>query len=459
MSDADKNTILVVDDEPGFLYIISLFLEGSGYRVVKVLSGQKALEAIAEHRISIMLADLMMPGMSGYELFQIVNRDYPHIPVIILSGQNDIQLAVQIMKEGGFYYMQKPLDLEQLKIIIDKALAEKTLQREIHDLRRQLETHYSFHQIIGKTPRMREVFRTIKLIAPASSTVLILGESGTGKELVARAVHEHSARSTGPFVAINCGAIPGSLMESELFGHEKGAFTGAHAVKPGKFELAQGGSIFLDEIGELPLDLQVKLLRVLQEKSICRIGGTRNIDVDVRVLAASNLDLQAEIERGTFRKDLYYRLSVIPVWLPPLRERREDIPLLAQHFLEKYCRLENKAIKEIDSKVICLLLQHDWPGNIRELENVIERAVVICQDNRIGLDELPVELRPRMEMESAVPWLEIPETGITLKEMEQRLIEKTLLLAEGNKSRCARMLGITRKSLYARLKAYGRDTA
>lgn len=444
--------ILVVDDDPGFLNLISLYLEGSGFTVVKAKSGDLALKHLATEAINVLLADLNMPGMSGYELFRIVNRDYPHIPVIIISGQDDISLAVRIIKEGGFYYLPKPVDLQQVKIITLKALAEKRLQREIHELKSQIQQRSSYQRMLGKNAKMQNVFQTIKLVAPANSTILVLGESGTGKELVAQAIHAESARHSGPFVAINCGAIPATLMESELFGHERGAFTGATLRKLGTFEVAHTGTLFLDEIGELPLDLQVKLLRVLQDKKFCRIGGTETITVDVRVVAASNKDLKEEVKKGAFRHDLYYRLSVIPITLPPLRDRLDDVPLLAQHFLTKYCCLEAKTITALTADAMRCLLNYDWPGNVRELENVIERAVVICQREIIGVEDLPVDLVPALPSQAAKPQFLFSDTPMTLHEIELLVIRQTLEYTKGNKSQAAQLLGITRKALYARLR-------
>ncbi len=449
-----KNTILFVDDDDAILNMVKLFFSDGEYDILTAENGKKALDIVLDNVIDVIVTDIKMPEMSGDELFHKINREHPHIPVILLSGQDDIQLAVDLIKEGVFYYFQKPVDLDQLSLIIGRALEAKSLERQVHYLRMELKKHYMFDNIIGKSFVMQEIFKTVKTVADSNATVLIQGESGTGKELVAQAIHYNSIRSDKNFVPVNCGAIPGELLESELFGYEKGAFTGAVSSKLGKLEFADGGTLFFDEIGEMPQNLQVKLLRFLQDRKLSRLGSTDVREINVRVLAATNKILKEEVDAGSFRKDLFYRLSVIPIYIPALKERKEDIPLLVQHFFQKYKKRENKKLKEIDKNVINRLMHYDWPGNIRELENIIERAVVICSKNNITVEDLPPEIAGTGSGDVKCMTAELPEEGITIKQMTRELIIKTLEKTRGNKSKAARMLGITRKALYARLKDY-----
>jgi DNA-binding NtrC family response regulator len=372
----DKGNILIVDDEPNALKVLSAILENASYNIFKADSVDRAVEAISTERIDVVITDLKMPEKDGMDLFHYLNSNSPDIPVIFLTAFGTIDSAVTAMAKGSFYYFIKPPDYMRLKTILSKAVEQRRLKSEIADLRSKLESTYRFSNIIGKSPTMEKVFTTVESIKDSSTNVLILGETGTGKELLARAIHYTSRRHYKPFVAVNCAAVPRELLESEFFGHEKGAFTGAISKRIGKFEEASTGTLFLDEIGELDLSLQVKILRSIQEKEVERIGGNKKIKIDIRLLASTNRELKREVQEKNFREDLYYRLNVVQIKLPPLRERRSDIPLLVTHFIDKFSQRENKSVSSISPDVMKVFLDYSWHGNLRELENVIERAVV-----------------------------------------------------------------------------------
>ncbi|MEK6529224.1 MAG: sigma-54 dependent transcriptional regulator, partial [Nitrospirota bacterium] len=377
-----------------------------------------------------------------------LNLKYPDIPVIFLTAFGSVDSAVSAITEGAFYYLIKPPDYVKLKAILAKAVEQKRLKSEVANLRSQLESTYRFSNVIGKSPSMEKVFKLVETIKDSSTNVLVLGETGTGKELIARAIHYTSHRHYKPFVAVNCASVPRELLEAEFFGHERGSFTGAFSRRIGKFEEASGGTLFLDEIGELELALQAKILRSIQEKEIERIGGNKKIKIDIRLIASTNRDLKKEIQLKNFRTDLYYRLNVVEVKLPPLRERQSDIPLLVTHFIDKFSQRENKRIFSVSPDVMKIFVGYSWPGNLRELENVMERAVVLTKDDVIGVKDIPSDIKKGAEAGSC------PGILKPLKELEFETIVKAINAFNGNKSKAARVLGITRKSLYSRLKEY-----
>jgi two-component system NtrC family response regulator len=387
--------ILVVDDEKNYTAVLSAVLEEDGFETFMANSGAQALEVLGREEISLVISDMKMPIMDGLTLLEKIKKRIPDMPVIIMTAHGTVDKAVEAMQKGAYTFILKPFDNERLVMYANKALELHRLVKDNQRLQYEVQSQYSFDNIIGKSPPMQNVFKTISKVGPTSATVLILGESGTGKELVAKSIHFNSPRRNKPIVAVNCAALAENLLESELFGHEKGAFTGAVARKKGRFELADGGTIFLDEIGELPPSLQVKLLRVLQEKTIERVGGTIPIPVDIRIIAATHRSLKQEIEEGRFREDLFYRLNVVKIQLPPLKQRPEDIRLLIDHFLHKYSaeRPPGSAIKQVDPAVERLFHDYHWPGNVRELENVIERVMVLCPGPTITVADLPTELR------------------------------------------------------------------
>ena len=439
-----KVRILVVDDELIVREALSNYLREDGYEAVAVENGKEALKKIEAEDWNILFVDFKMPGMDGLEVLRETKKIKEDLPVIIITAYATIDSAVQAMKDGAYDYIVKPFDPEAIALAVEKVVEHQRLVKENIQLRERLEQEYKFEEIIGKSQPMQEIFELVKNVAESDASVLIIGESGTGKELIARAIHANSARRYTPFITASCGAMPEGLLESELFGHEKGAFTGALYTKKGRFELADGGTLFLDEIGEISPKTQVDLLRVLDEKSFRRVGGMEQINVDVRILAATNRDLQKAIKEGTFREDLFYRLNVVSVQLPPLRERKEDIPLLADHFLDKFRAETNKRIEHISSKALELILEYDWPGNVRELENAIERAVVVGKKKEIVPEDLPFFRQ------------EIPEkTGEkSLKEREKIHILKMLEENRWNISKTAEELEIDRVTLYNKIKKY-----
>ena len=437
--------ILVVDDEKLMREYLREQFEQK-YKVDTASNGKEALRMIEEEVYDLVFVDLRLPGMDGIELIRRINELSPGTQTIVITAYGSVESAVEAMKLGAFDYIQKPIQSpEELELKVERAIERGKLLRENLYLRRELKKAVSFN-MVGKSPKMEEVFEKIAAVAKTDVTVLITGETGTGKELVARAIHENSHRKEGMFVAVNCGALPENLLESELFGHEKGAFTGAYKREIGRFELANGGTIFLDEIGELPLHLQVKLLRVLETGEFQRVGSPRTLKTDARVIAATNTDLEKAVEEGRFRKDLYYRLNVVQIKLPPLRERREDIPLLVQHFLEKY-----GPDKEIAPETMKILLSYDWPGNVRELENVIESSCVLCRTNVITPDDLPEYLREKARPRRRLP----PDGDMTLAAVEREHIKFVLEQNNWNITRSAEILGIDRVTLYNKIKKYG----
>lgn len=445
-----KKRILVVEDEEKLRRIVELQLLDAGFDVDKAARAEEALPLI--DRADLILTDYKLPGMSGLEMLQIIKRQNSTIPVIMMTAFGTIENAVEAMKAGAADFLPKPFSLDHLTTVVNKALEVRNLRDENVRLKEELGRKYNWDNIVGRSPVMQNIFASVMRVAPSRATVLLAGESGVGKDLIARAIHFHSPRRDRPFVKINCTALPENLMESELFGYEKGAFTGANISKPGKFEQADSGTVMLDEIGDVPGNIQVKLLRVLQEREVERLGSNKTLNIDVRVIAATNKDLRAALEDGTFREDLYYRLNVVPIEVPPLRDRKEDIPYLARHFVEKIARENGGQIGGITDSAIDKLMQYSWPGNVRELENVIERSIVMTTGERLNADDirLDMNLRPRAQPGE----VGLPE-GMSLDQYEQELIRTALKQANNNKSQAARILGLTRNSLRYRLTQMG----
>lgn len=453
------SVILIVDDDKNMRWVLEKALKKEGHQVLSRSDGESGLSSLNEEIPDLVLCDLKMPGMSGLELLEKLKVQQPQVPVIMITGFGSVETAVEAMKLGAADFILKPFDIEAVKLAVNKALGVEKLKDEVRFWQTEAMLGNRPQGIIGSSTAMQELFQTLGQVAPTNATVLILGESGTGKELIARAIHEMSLRQGFPLVKVNCGALPENLLESELFGYEKGAFTGAASRKPGRFERANQGSIFLDEIGEVPPPMQVKLLRVLQEKEIERVGGTETIPVDVRIIAATNRDLTAEVQSGRFREDLYYRLNVVPVHVPPLRDRKEDIPELINAFIEKYGREMGKGELHFTDEAMALLLQYHWPGNIRELQNVVERAVILSTQPFIAPDLLPVEVLKSEHKENdetgIAHSLELTDAGIQLDALEEDLIRQALKLADGNQTKAARLLGITRYTLIYRMEKHG----
>jgi DNA-binding NtrC family response regulator len=445
--------MLVVEDEDKLRRVIQLQLQSAGFEVDLARTAEEGLK-LAD-RADLILTDLRLPGLDGMELLKLIRRGNLQTPVIVMTAFGTIENAVEAMKMGAADFLLKPFSLDHLMAVINKALEVRALRDENRKLREELGFRYEFDNIVGRSEPMRQIFATISRVAPTRATVLLAGESGTGKDLIARAIHYHSPRRDRPFVKINCTAIPENLMESELFGYEKGAFTGANTTKPGKFEQADMGTVFLDEIGDVPPAIQVKLLRILQEREFERLGSNKTRQIDVRVLAATNVDLRAALEQGTFREDLYYRLNVVPLNMPALRERKEDIVFLAEHFLKKLMREAGSRVESISDEAIRKLESYYWPGNVRELENVIERSVVLCSGTRLEADDIRLDMAPSLRAAQADSFL--PD-GVTLEEHEQNIIREALRRAEGNKSQAARLLGLTRNALRYRLTQMGLDS-
>ena len=450
-------TILVVDDEKNYTAVLSAVLEEEGFETLTANSGQEALQLCEKEEISLVLSDMKMPAMDGLELLEKIKKKAPDMPVIIMTAHGTVDKAVEAMQKGAYTFILKPFENERLVMYAHKALE---LQRLVNDNRRlqdEVESQYSFDNIIGKSQPMQNVFKTIRKVGPTAATVLIEGESGTGKELVAKSIHFNSPRRNRSIITVNCAALAENLLESELFGHEKGAFTGAIARKKGRFELADGGTVFLDEIGELSLNLQVKLLRVLQEKTIERVGGTPPIRVDIRVIAATNRSLRDEIEKGRFREDLFYRLNVVKIELPPLKQRPEDIRLLIDHFVNKYDSLRPaaSAVPKIDAEVERAFYAYHWPGNVRELENIIERVMVLCSGPTITMDDLPNEFRDNLHNTlhlDAIP--ADAQLYDTLAMVEKKMIERAMHMAGNVQTRAAEILGIGKSGLNQKLKKF-----
>jgi two-component system response regulator AtoC len=440
--------ILVVDDEPGMRDSISEWLKEDGYQVFAVESGRKAIRKVKEENWHILLIDLKMPGLDGIQTMKKIRAFKPEVPIIIITAYATVDTAVMAMKEGAYDYLVKPFNPEEVSLMINKIVERQQLLKENILLRKELSKSYKFGDLLGKSPKMQEIFHLIKTIANSKSTILILGESGTGKELVARAIHNSSPRREEPFISLSCGALSESLLEAELFGHEKGAFTDAKFLRQGKIELAEKGTLFLDEIGDISPKTQVDLLGVLQNRVFRRVGGQELINVEARFIAATNKDLKSLIEQEKFREDLYYRLNVITINIPPLRERKEDIPVLAQYFLEKY-KIENqKHIQGISQKAMNILLGYDWPGNVRELENTIERALVVCQETMIQSENFPTYITQARETPS------VRFSDLSLQEIEKWHINNVLEENEWNIQKSAQILKIDRMTLYRKMKKY-----
>lgn len=457
MKQEEKASILVVDDDPGHLITLKTIVRSWGYEVAGVDDGALAVEEVKKRAYDLILMDVRMTVMSGMEALKKIKAYNPSIPILIMTAYSSVESAVEALKLGAYDYLTKPLDFEVLKISIERAREHLGLKAENRSLKKKLRNGFDMTEIVGTSRAMRDLIDMTAMVAPSEATVLITGESGTGKELIARAVHYNSRRKAAPLVIVNCAAISESLLESELFGHEKGAFTGADRRHQGRFEQADGGTIFLDEVGEMSKSMQSKLLRVIQEREIQRVGGSKTITVDVRILSATNRDLKEEADSGAFREDLYYRLNVVTLNMPPLRERADDIPLLAQHFLWKYAEKNRKAVKGFSPQAMDMLLKYGWPGNIRELENAVERAVILMAGDYITERELPMGIaRPiagGMEKASKVFSTETRP----LEEIEKEAILAALQDCGGNKSETARRLGINRKTLHKKLKIYGED--
>jgi DNA-binding NtrC family response regulator len=445
--------VLLVDDEQSALQMYGALLRQEGIPVLTAVDGARARAlAKSEARLGLVVLDLVLPDVEGLALFRAIRAARPEVPVVMLTAFGSVDLAVQALREGAYHFLTKPADLEQWRALVRSALEKRTLEEENRTLRDRL-GEAGAGELIGRSRRMEELRAFLAVVGDSQAAVLILGESGTGKELAARAIHRASARREGPFVSLNCGALPAQLLESELFGYEKGAFTGAGGAKPGQFELANGGTLFLDEIGECSPELQVRLLRVLQEKEVQRLGGTRPVATDFRLVAATNRTLAEEVKAGRFREDLYYRINVVEVAMPPLRERREDIPLLAAFFLERFARREGKAFEGISSAALERLSAHEWPGNVRELENAIERGVVVGRGPLLDAADLPPQVRPGDT--AAAQAIDLAGRELPLAEVEKAVIAAAMARHGGNKSQAARALGISRKLLYSKLREYG----
>jgi len=451
---ADSEIIWVVDDDPAIRELLSFIVTDAGYGVDSFSSGAEVLANSGPPPKAVLL-DLMMPDVDGVEVLKELKRIHPELPVIMVTADDDIQRAVELTKLGAYDYLVKPVDQERLLTTLTRALSHGNLEKQVARLKEKLTDRYHLRNIIGSSAAMRTVYDQIEKVLGSEITVFIAGESGTGKELVAKAIHHASLRSDGPFIDVNCAAIPEGLQESELFGHEKGAFTGALDTHPGKFEQASGGTIFLDEVGEMSPSAQARLLRVLQERVLQRVGGTETIELDVRVVSASNRDLNSMIGDGSFRKDLFYRLVVFPIALPPLRDRREDIPQLVEHFLDKYARDAGKKVTSVEAEAMDALAVHGWPGNVRELENVIHRMLLVTAGLELKFDDLPpgIAAEPVSPGLSAAPAFET--AGMSLEELEREAITRAMEKDGGNLSDVARQLGIGRSTLYRKLEQYG----
>ncbi len=448
-----KPRILVVDDEESHRIMLRAVLQDAGYETAEAGEGSEAVRKVEQEAFDLILMDIRMGDMDGIEALTEIRKISPRVPVLIMTAYASVKTAVEALKAGAFDYLTKPLDIEELKILIEKALEIYHLREENIALKERLASRFDFSKIIGSSRTMKEVFETLSLVAPSDATVLILGESGTGKELVANSIHQNSSRSAQRFIKVSCAALPETLLESELFGHERGAFTGAIARREGRFQLAHRGTIFLDEVGEMSAAIQMKLLRVLQEKEFEPLGSTQTLKADVRVIAATNKNLDKEVKEGRFREDLFYRLNVVPVVLPPLRERKEDIPALAEHFFAIYREKNHKDLKSISGKTMDLLVRYDWPGNIRELENCIERAVIMARGEVIAPVDLPLNIQA-LSNGKEIQGLQFP-LGVSLEAVEKALILRTLEDTGGNRTRASEILGINRRTLQNKLKEFG----
>jgi two-component system response regulator HydG len=448
-----KPRILVVDDESSHRQMIEAVLSAEGYEISQADDGQTAIVAVEDRFYDLVIMDIRMPKISGIEALKKIKVISPGIPIIIMTAYASVGTAVEALKSGAYDYLIKPLDIEELKILVAKALRFRQLEQENVYLKERLNDRFDFSRILGRSPAMNSLFETMALVAPSEATVLIVGDSGTGKELIASAVHQNSPRKDRPLIKVNCAALPETLLESELFGHEKGAFTGAIARKQGRFQLAHKSSIFLDEIAEMAPATQAKILRVLQEREFEPVGSSQTFKVDTRIIAATNKNLEEEIKAGRFREDLYYRINVVTLVVPPVRERREDIPLLADFFLKQHVEKNNRLIKGFTPRAVDLLMRYDWPGNVRELENVVERAVIMARGDMVTPLEFPDVLQDLDEEAKASPLA--LTAGRSLKEVEKVMILRTLEETGGNRTHAARILGISRRTLQLKLKEYG----
>src|SRR5580698_1793932 len=449
---SEKPSILVVEDEAKMRRLLELELADQDFRAQTVADAETALKLLNTNQFDLIVTDLKLPGMSGMEFLQAVKRANAAIPIIIMTAFGTVESAVEAMKIGASDYVLKPFSLAELVLVIRKELDTHQLRQENRTLREELGRRYEYANIVAQSEKMQAVLAMVERVAPTNVTVLLGGESGVGKDLIARAIHEHSQRASGPFIKINSTAIPENLLESELFGYDKGAFSGATGSKPGKFELADKGTLFLDEIGDVPGAIQVKLLRVLQDREFERLGGTKTLKVDVRLVAATNRDLRAALEEGTFREDLYYRLNVVSIDIPPLREHKEDIPALANFFLDRYAKESGKALQGISPQAMKLLMDYHWPGNVRELQNVLERAVTLSSGSTLDVYDIHIDNAPRRapaDSAAALP------NGMTLEQWEEEMLREALRRANGNKSQAARALGLSRNALRYRLSKMG----
>jgi two-component system NtrC family response regulator len=443
--------ILLIDDDDSLRRVMEFSLTEAGYKVQAAVSGEEGLALFEMGPFDAVITDITMPGMSGMEVLAKIHERDKGLPVLVITAYGTIESAVEAMKKGAFDYITKPFNRDELRLTLDKALRMRRLEKENVELRAEITDRYCFESIVGSSEKIKDVLDMAGRVAASDASVLITGESGTGKELLAKGIHYNSPRAEGPFVAVNCAAIPEHLIESELFGHVRGAFTGAVKDKEGKFEIATSGTLFLDEIGDLRVDLQAKILRALQERQVDRVGGKHPVSVDVRIIAATNKDIERAVKEGSFREDLYYRLSVITLHMPPLRERRDDIPMLVQHFLKKFNRGSDV---RIDPEALAMLTAYGWPGNVRELENSIERASVLKRGDTITPAELPDKLKKeKTSVENII--LNLPDEGIALEDLEKNLIIKALEKHKGNQTRAAEYLGITRPTLIYRMEKYG----
>jgi DNA-binding NtrC family response regulator len=445
-------TILIVEDEAKMRRLLELNLGEDGFTTLSAEDAEAGLKLLRENAVDLVVTDLKLPGMNGLEFLQAIKRQNAALPVVVMTAFGTVETAVEAMKAGASDYVLKPFSLSEMRMVIRKELDVRNLREENRSLREALGKRYVHPNVVARSVKMQEVLATVERVAPTNSTVLLGGESGVGKDLIARAIHEKSRRASGPFIKINSSAIPENLLESELFGYEKGAFTGANASKPGKFELADKGTLFLDEIGDVPPAIQVKLLRVLQEREFERLGGTRTVKVDVRLIAATNRDLREALEQGTFREDLYYRLNVVPIDIAPLRQRKEDIPDLVNLFISRFAGDSGKQVKSISPEAMQILVSYHWPGNVRELQNIIERACALAKGTVLEASDIHLDVRPAKAANGAGGFL--PE-GMTLEHWEDEMIREALRRANGNKSQAARLLGLSRNALRYRLSKIG----
>ena len=443
----EKPTLLIVEDDPNVGESIGLLLKKRGFSILLASNGKEALQVFRHEMVDLVITDLVMPKMDGMALLEAIKKLKPETEVIVISAQGTIEKAVQAIKMGAFDFIEKPLNPKVIALVVERALEKQTLVLQNRDLRSQLEDKFHFRNIVGKSEKMVKIFELIRHIAPYDSSVLIMGESGTGKELIANAIHYHSPRASLPFIKVSCASLSEGIIESELFGHEKGAFTGAITSRKGRFEMAHGGTLFLDEVEDIPPSTQIKLLRVLQESEFERVGGNKTIQVDIRIIAASNRDLQEAVEQGRFREDLYYRLNVVNIKLPPLRERKEDIPFLAHYFMEKYNQKYQMKVKGVSQRAMNVLADYQWKGNVRELENTLESIMVINSPEVIDLPHLPQEIREFRESPEVI----LVKIGTPLEEVEKEILLQTLKITKGNKRKAAQMLGINVRTIHRKM--------